>query len=165
MRRSDSKDAKQQNGSRTARSVWSARSLLPLWAARHRSKAPASWPHSIRFARQEIREALWACGQFRRSQGRQNGLKRRPNGSAASAYRARRYGPMLEEIAWRSVVVRLLFRCISVVFRLYARYLAVVDPLPPISACLWVGQRPQERHRATTLNSRLQPRGRFCFIR
>src|ERR1039458_1808009 len=39
---------------RTARSVWSARSLLPLSGTRHRSKAPASWTHSKRFARQFI---------------------------------------------------------------------------------------------------------------
>ena len=36
---------------RTARSVWSAGSLLPLLDVRHlRSKAPASWTHSKRFA-------------------------------------------------------------------------------------------------------------------
>src|ERR1035437_7059354 len=33
-----------------ARSVWSAWSLLPLLDAWHRSKAPASWSHSKRFA-------------------------------------------------------------------------------------------------------------------
>ena len=35
---------------RIARSVWSAWSLLPLWCARDRSKAPADWTHSKRFA-------------------------------------------------------------------------------------------------------------------
>ena len=39
---------------RSARSVWSARSLLPLSGTRHRSKAPASWTHSKRFARQFV---------------------------------------------------------------------------------------------------------------
>src|SRR5437667_12059467 len=37
-------------GGRTARSVWSARSLLPLSLVQDRAKAPASWAHSKRFA-------------------------------------------------------------------------------------------------------------------
>ncbi len=36
--------------SATARSVWSAWSLLPLSATRPEQTAPASWTHSIRFA-------------------------------------------------------------------------------------------------------------------
>ena len=42
---------KEANCGRTARSVWSARSLLPLWRGPRRSKAPASRTHSIRFAK------------------------------------------------------------------------------------------------------------------
>src|SRR5271169_5397868 len=48
--RKDAVGAARQSHNRTARSVWSARSLLPLWCARDRSKAPASWTHSKRFA-------------------------------------------------------------------------------------------------------------------
>ena len=38
-------------GLQTARSVWSARSLLPLSNTQHSPRAPASWTHSIRFAK------------------------------------------------------------------------------------------------------------------
>src|SRR5438552_2958913 len=40
-----------QYRNRMSRSVWSAWSLLPLWSALGGPKAPASWPHSTRFAR------------------------------------------------------------------------------------------------------------------
>ena len=43
---------------RTARSVWSARSLLPLSNHPCLTTAPASWTHSKRFARQFIRRCL-----------------------------------------------------------------------------------------------------------
>jgi apolipoprotein N-acyltransferase len=55
-----------------ARSVWSARSLLPLWGVvRHQSKAPASWAHSKRFARQIAGGTFAACEPFRRSRSRE----------------------------------------------------------------------------------------------
>src|SRR5216684_2961175 len=40
-----------------SRSAWSAWSLLPLWGAVGGPKAPASWPHSRRFARLASRAA------------------------------------------------------------------------------------------------------------
>ena len=49
------KDTPRQSRGRTARSVWSARSLLPLSTHPLLSKAPASWSHSIRFAQRVAR--------------------------------------------------------------------------------------------------------------
>jgi hypothetical protein len=43
-----------QSRNRTARSVWNAWSLLPLSNRPHLTTAPASWTHSIRFARQFV---------------------------------------------------------------------------------------------------------------
>ncbi|SRR6266568_1020711 len=46
-----------QSRNRMSRSAWSAWSLLPLWRAVGGPKAPASWPHSRRFARFASRAA------------------------------------------------------------------------------------------------------------
>jgi hypothetical protein len=51
------KDTPRQSRDRIARSIWSARSLLPLSTHPRLSKAPASWSHSKRFAEQVARDA------------------------------------------------------------------------------------------------------------
>src|SRR5213594_4462613 len=58
-----------------SRSAWSAWSLLPLWGAAGGPKAPASWPHSKRFARiasraaQPVRTPLERIGALRHAVG------------------------------------------------------------------------------------------------
>ncbi len=72
----------------TARSVWSACSLLPLWHQSVSPKAAASCTHSKRFAPRHIRPLNWAVSQGR---GRPRPLRRlrlatcRPHGTSASS--------------------------------------------------------------------------------
>ena len=62
--RRDTSGAEQQRRNLTARSVWSARSLLPLSGARHNSKAPASWTHSKPFVRQATVKSSQAASKL-----------------------------------------------------------------------------------------------------
>src|ERR1035441_8228661 len=55
----------QQDRSRTARSVWNAWSLLPLSNHPRLTTAPASWPHSKRFAWQFIHQNLRNAPAYR----------------------------------------------------------------------------------------------------
>ena len=55
---SQRKGATRQSHNRTARSAWSARSLLPLSNHPRCPTGPASWAHSIRFAWQFIQQNL-----------------------------------------------------------------------------------------------------------
>src|ERR1035438_6574639 len=63
----DTLGAARRNHNRTARSVWSAWSLLPLSNHLRVTTAPASWTHSMRFAWQFIRKnprGLWTAVRF-----------------------------------------------------------------------------------------------------
>jgi hypothetical protein len=120
MRRSDSKDAKQQNGSRTARSVWSARSLLPLWAARHRSKAPAL--HTLRAAgNQGSPLGLWTISTVAGKTEWIEEASERLSRECLSSAQIRPYvGGDRVAVRCCSVVVPLYLGCISVVRALFS---------------------------------------------